>query len=150
MKFRRQAKLLEIIEKENIETQEDLSARLRDLGYNNTQATISRDIKDLRLIKVLTNDGVYKYALPRSENDGSFSSRLRTIFRESVTSFDNAQNIVVIKTLPGLANAAGSAVDAMHSNDIVGSLAGDDTLFLVLKDSERAAEFCQRVQGLLD
>lgn len=150
MKFRRQAKLLEIIERENIETQEELSQRLKDFGYSNTQATISRDIKDLRLVKVLTGEGTYKYALPRNESDGSFSSRLRTIFRESVTSFENAQNIVVVKTLPGMANAAGSAVDAMHHGDIVGSLAGDDTLLIILKDSDKALWFCQHIHGLLD
>lgn len=150
MKFDRQAKLLEIIESEDIETQEELSKRLSAYGYNTTQATISRDIRELRLVKALTGQGSYKYALPAGESEAGFTGRLRTIFRESVLSFERAQNIVVIKTMPGLANGACSAIDAMHVPDIVGSLAGDDTAFLVLRDNQKAEEFCQRIQLILE
>jgi transcriptional regulator of arginine metabolism len=149
VKFNRQAKLLEIIETEDIETQEELSARLRAFGYNTTQATISRDIKELRLVKSPTGRGRYKYALPATEGDPVFSDRFRTIFCESVISYEQAQNIVVLKTMPGVAMAAASALDSMRLPDIVGSLAGDDTAFLVLKDNPKAEAFCRRLQTIL-
>jgi len=150
MKNSRQAKLIEIIEQESVETQKELSERLRALGYDSTQATISRDIKELGLIKVPGGDGTYKYALPGAESDNVFSGRLRNVFREGVTSFRAAQNIVVLKTLSGLAMAAAAAVDAMRLDDIVGSLAGDDTVFLVFEDAEKAAAFCTRIKLLLE
>jgi transcriptional regulator of arginine metabolism len=142
---------MELIEVEDIETQEELSSRLRSFGYNITQATISRDIKDLRLVKVPYGQGQggYKYALPAVESPSGFSERLRTIFRESVISYEQAQNIVVIKTMPGLAMAAASAIDSMHMPDLVGSLAGDDTAFLVLKENQKAEDFCHRIQSVL-
>jgi len=147
MKNSRQAKLLELIETENIETQKALSSRLRDLGFDSTQATISRDIKELRLVKVPDGNGTYKYAQPGAEGDTVFSNRLRNIFREGVTNVRAAQNIVVIKTLSGLAMAAAAAVDAMRLDDIVGSLAGDDTVFLVFENTEKALAFCHHITG---
>ncbi len=141
MKFQRQSKILELIEREPLETQEELSTRLREHGFETTQATVSRDIKELRLIKVLTADGTYKYATAASELDPGMMTRVRNIFKESVTSIDCAQNIVVIKTLPGLGSAAGYAVDAMKSASIVGSIAGDDTVFIVMRDAEKALSF---------
>ncbi|MDY3071874.1 MAG: arginine repressor, partial [Eubacteriales bacterium] len=110
MKFQRQTKILELIEKEPLETQEELSARLREAGFDTTQATVSRDIKELRLIKVMTADGTYRYATAAAEQEGGMQTRVRRIFRESVTSVAVAQNMVVIKTLPGLASAAGYAI----------------------------------------
>ena len=150
MKFQRQSRLLEIIEKHEIETQEELSERLRVLGYQTTQATISRDIKELRLCKVLTQRGTYKYAVSAGESDTVFLTRLRTIFRESVTSCDCAQNIVVIKTLPGLASAACSALDTMKIQHLVGTLAGDDTAFLLLRDNNAALEFQKSIEKMMD
>ena len=114
MKFQRQAKILELIEHNEIETQEELSTRLRSLGYETTQATVSRDIKDLRLIKILSPSGKYRYATSSQEAEKSFTSRLQNIFRECVTGVDAAQNIVVIKTLPALGSAAAIAIDAMR------------------------------------
>lgn len=149
MKNSRQAKLLEIIEQEPIETQKELSKRLHAFGFDSTQATISRDIKELRLVKVPGGGGTYRYALPGAEGDGAFSGRLRTVFRESVTSYREAQNLVVLKTLSGLASAAAAAVDAMRLDDIVGSLAGDDTVFLAFEDADKALEFCERVKQLM-
>ncbi|MDR3207772.1 MAG: arginine repressor [Oscillospiraceae bacterium] len=150
MKVKRQTKLLELIADEDIETQEELSARLRDFGFNNTQATVSRDIKELRLIKVPAGSGRYRYALPAAEKENTLDSRLRTIFRESVLSFENAQNLVVIKTLPGLGMAAAAAVDAMSLPELMGSLAGDDTAFLAFGDAAKARDFCQRTKTMLE
>ncbi len=149
MKFQRQAKILELIEKFDIETQEDLSLRLQAFGYNTTQATVSRDIKDLRLVKVLTSTGKYKYAASRDSRDSSFASRLRNIFRECVTSIDYAQNIIVIKTLPGLAMAAASAVDGMAHEGVVGTLAGDDTVMIVMRNDKAAEQFFHESELLL-
>ena len=149
MKNSRQVKLLEIIGQEPVETQKELAERLRAFGFDSTQATISRDIKELRLVKVPVGGGTYKYAQPGSDSGDAFSGRLRNVFREGVTSCKAAQNIVVLKTLAGLAMAAAAAVDAMHMEDIVGSLAGDDTVFLVFEDADRAVGFCQRVKLLL-
>ena len=116
MKFQRQAKILDLIDRFEIETQEDLTAHLRALGYNTTQATISRDIKELRLIKTLSSEtGKYKYTSSNAGAADSFTTRLRNIFRECVTDIDAAQNMVVIKTLPGLGQAAAMAIDAMRA-----------------------------------
>lgn len=149
MKFQRQAKILELIEHNEIETQEELSARLRDLGYDTTQATVSRDIKELRLIKILSPSGKYHYATSTQETENSFVGRLQNIFRECVTSVDAAQNIVVIKTLPALASAAAVAIDAMRVPKVVGSISGDDTVFIVMRDNESALEFCEDTKNML-
>ena len=149
MKFQRQSKILELIEREKIDTQEDLSSRLKALGYTATQATVSRDIKELRLIKVMTPDGTYKYASAARENEAGIIGRIRNIFKESVVSIDSAQNIVVIKTLPGLGSAAGSAVDAMRLPEVVGSVAGDDTVFAVMRTTEQADKFREEMQDVL-
>ena len=149
MKSERQAKIMEIISTTNVETQEQLLAALQNAGFNATQATISRDIKELRIVKELTSFGTYRYTAAAREVPTSFSGRLNTIFRECVTNFDYAQNIVVIHTLPGLANAAASALDAMKMSVVVGTIAGDDTVFIVMRDTNAAAAFCGEIKGLL-
>ena len=149
MKSQRQAKILEIISTTNVETQERLLQELEDAGFHSTQATISRDIKDLRIVKELTNFGTYRYTISSNEMGGSFTSRLNMIFRECITSFDYAQNIMVIHTLPGLASAAASAIDAMSMSVVVGTLAGDDTVMIVMRDNNAAAAFCGEIQNLL-
>ena len=149
MKSQRQAKIMEIITTRNVETQEQLLAALQQEGFRGTQATISRDIKELRIVKELTSLGTYRYTTSANEISGSFSSRLNTIFRECVVSFDYAQNIIVIRTLPGLASAAGSAIDAMSFSTVVGTLAGDDTVMVVMRDNNAAAAFCGEIKGLL-
>ena len=148
MKNNRQAMILEIISQENIETQEQLLAKLQERGINSTQATISRDIKQMHLIKQPAGQGVYKYAVSDNRNRLNFAEKLRTIFRESITSIDYAQNIVVIKTMPGLASAACSALDNMDLTYMVGSLAGDDTAFLLMKDTEAAETFCEEIKEM--
>lgn len=150
MKFQRQAKILDLIDQHEIETQEELSEHLRDLGYNTTQATVSRDIKELRLIKILSSaTGKYKYAVASSAMESSFTSRLRNIFKECVTEISFAQNLVVIKTLPGLGQAAAMAIDAMRDKRVVGTLGGDDTVFIVMKDTELAERFSTEAQEML-
>ena len=150
MKSQRQAKIMEIISTHNVETQEQLLEALQQEGFRGTQATISRDIKELRIVKELTSLGTYRYTTSSSEMSGSFSSRLNTIFRECVVSFDYAQNIIVIRTLPGLASAAGSAVDAMNLSAVVGTLAGDDTVMIVMRDGNAAAAFCGEIKNLIN
>ena len=149
MKAKRQAKIMEIISTRNVETQEQLLDALKQEGFNGTQATISRDIKELRIVKELTNLGTYRYTTSNGEISGSFSARLNTIFRECVIGFDYAQNIIVIRTLPGLASAAGSAIDAMNMSMVVGSLAGDDTVMVVMRDNNSAAAFCGEIKNLI-
>ena len=150
MKSQRQAKIMEIISTNNVETQEQLLAALQKEGFRGTQATISRDIKELRIVKELTSLGTYRYTTSSNEVAGSFSSRLNTIFRECVIGYDYAQNIIVIRTLPGLASAAGSAIDAMNMNIVVGTLAGDDTVMVVMRDNNAAAVFCGEIKNLIN
>ncbi len=149
MKTQRQAKIMEIISNTNVETQEQLLALLQDAGFTSTQATISRDIKELRIVKELTSFGTYRYTTAAREMPSTFSTRLNTIFRECVTSFDYAQNIIVIHTLPGLASAAASALDAMNMSVVLGTLAGDDTVMVVMRDTNSAAAFCGEIKGLM-
>ena len=148
MKNNRQKVILDIIANNDIETQHQLIRALEDVGVKSTQATISRDIKELRLIKELTPRGTYRYAAASKENE-DYSERLRTIFRECAISVAQAQNIVVIKTLPGLANAASSALDNMDIKDLVGTLAGDDTSFIAMVDNEAAKRFCREIRELM-
>ncbi len=150
MKTQRQAKIMEIISSRDIETQEQLLQALQEAGCYSTQATISRDIKELRIIKELTSFGTYRYTTSNKEGGHTFSARLNTIFRECITGFDYAQNMVVIKTLPGLANAAASAIDGMSMAVVLGSLAGDDTVFVVMRDTNAAAAFCGEIRNLLN
>ena len=149
MKTQRQMKILEIIAAKEIETQEQLLQELKKSGFHSTQATISRDIKELRIVKDLTAMGTYRYTTGAKENTGAFSARLNGIFRESVISYDYAQNIVVIKTLPSLASAAGRAIDAMNMSVVVGTLAGDDTLLIIMRDPQAAIGFCSEIKKLL-
>ena len=149
MKNERQSKILEIIESEPIDTQEQLQQRLQELGVSCTQATISRDIKQLHLIKEPVGQGQYRYTVSSQRNRLNVADKLRTIFRESIVSIDSAQNIVVIKTMPGLANAAAAAMDSMNITYMVGSLAGDDTALLIMRDTESARGFCEEIHEML-
>lgn len=149
MKTQRQAKIVEIISTKDVETQEQLLQELQLAGFVSTQATISRDIKELRIVKELTGFGTYRYTTSSKEVNGTFSARLNTIFRECITNYDYAQNIIVIRTMPGLASAAASAIDAMNMSFIVGTLAGDDTVMIVVRDTNAAAAFCGEIKNLL-
>lgn len=134
-KYTRQRKILEIIENYDIETQEELLNFLKKTGIEITQATISRDIKELRLVKVLTGYGKYKYAVVEDQLEGA-TERLITIFRNSVIGFDVAGHILVVKTLPGAAQICASAIDSLKIDGIVGTIAGDDTIFIAISDVE--------------
>lgn len=149
MKSLRQEKIVEIISKRNIETQNQLMTALLAEGIKSTQATLSRDIRDLHLVKELGADGSYHYVLGSREGVSDFDQRLKKIFRESVVDYAVAQNIIVIKTLPGLANAACSALDNMDIYNLVGSIAGDDTAFLAMKDNASAEHFSKEIESLL-
>ncbi len=150
MKLQRQSKILQLIEQYDIETQMELTDYLLKCGFDTTQATVSRDIKELHLVKTTSKNGSSKYAVSAGQAETGFSGRLRTIFRESVLSYDYAQNIVVIKTMPGLASAACSTLDGMHLADVVGTIAGDDTGFLVLRTTESARSFCDDLKKMLE
>ena len=149
MKSQRQAKILEIISNRNVETQEQLLAALQDEGFRGTQATISRDIKELRLIKELSASGGYRYTNSERRTAAGNDMRLRNIFKEGVTAVDLAQNLIVIKTMPGLASAACSALDSMEIPGMVGTLAGDDTAILIMRDNQNAQHFISEVHNLL-
>ena len=148
MKRARQAEILTIIQAVDVETQEQLLDELKARGFSATQATISRDIKELRLVKELSGGG-YRYASSERKGLADSDARLRNIFKEGVTSVDRAQNIVVVRTMPGLASAACSALDSMEIPGMVGSLAGDDTGILIMRDNDAAERFNQEVHKLL-
>ncbi len=148
MKRKRHEKILELISTRDIQTQEELLEYLQADGMGCTQATISRDIKELRIVKEMTGFGTYRYAVSHKEVN-SFSQRLNNIFKECVTSFDYAQNLVVIHTMPGLAGAAASAIDAMRMHFVVGTIAGDDTVLMIARDTGAAAAFCKELKDLM-
>ena len=149
MKSERQSEILKIIKAGDVETQEQLLTMLEERGYRATQATISRDIKELRLVKELTRRGGYRYTVNEQRTGSATDMRLRNIFKEGVVSVDLAQNIVVVRTMPGLASAACSALDGMDIPGMVGSLAGDDTGILIMRDNDAAERFNQEVHKLL-
>ncbi|MCJ7855447.1 arginine repressor [Lachnospiraceae bacterium NSJ-143] len=148
MKSARQAKILEIIEENEIETQEELAQKLKDDGFNVTQATISRDIREMKLTKISTDSGRQKYSVING-SDAELSERLTRVFRDAVVKLDYAQNIIVIKTLNGMGMAVAVAVDNMQSNDILGSIAGDDTVFCVVRTHTQAVDFIQKLSRII-
>lgn len=149
MKPGRQSVILKIISERDIETQHQLMQALAERGIKSTQATLSRDIKDMRLVKELGPNGTYRYVQAAKPEQDDSSERLRKILKESLVSFDLAQNLLVIKTLPGLAPAACSAIDGMHIENLVGTLAGDDTAFLAMRDNESALRFYHEIETIL-
>ena len=149
MKPGRQSVILDIITHQNIETQRQLQEALLERGVKSTQATLSRDIKDMRLVKELGPNGNYRYIVSgRSENDDA-RQRLQKILRESVSSHQTAMNILVIKTLPGLAPAVCSALDGMTIEGLAGTLAGDDTAFLAMVDIESCEKLSHEMESII-
>ena len=149
MKKRRHKLILDLIEQYDIGTQEELLALLRDKGYDVTQATVSREVKELRLLKTLSANGVYKYTVENTKNTG-YSGMFDALFQSAMTKVDYAGNICVIKCSPGLAGAACATIDSMNVHDIVGTIAGDDTIFMLCRTSEEAqgvAEALNRMIG---
>ena len=146
MKNARQQKILELIEKYDIDTQEIMIEKLREAGINATQTTISRDIRELKLVKGISASGVYKYILPSMKKE-SAAPVLNSALTESVTEIESAGNIVVVKTYPGMANALAVCVDSLEKPHIIGSVAGDDTILLVVKTAEVAVEVARELKG---
>ena len=149
MKYNRHSKILEIIENSEIETQEELADELKKKGFNVTQATVSRDIKELRLIKVLTKDGKYKYS-SIEHTDTPILKRFINLFRDSVLSLDHANNMVVVRTMVGSANAAAAAIDALKVEEIVGTIAGDDTIFLLTRSEKEAVKVIKIFEEIIE
>lgn len=149
MKTSRQGIILQIIAETDIETQAQLIEALAERGVSSTQATLSRDIKDLQLVKELGENGKYHYVVSGKSKNTDHEIRLKKIFRESVTSICIAQNLIIIKTLPGLASAACSTLDTMHIDNLAGTLAGDDTAFIAMKDNESAENFRKMIEDMM-
>lgn len=148
MKYTRHSKILELIEEREIETQEELASWLKEIGFTVTQATVSRDIKELRLIKVLTREGKYKYATIKNQ-DAGMSERSLKLLRNSFVSLDYAKNMIVINTLVGSANAAAVAIDSLDVKDILGCIAGDDTIFVLIRSEEKVPEIIEYLNTLV-
>lgn len=148
MKKRRHEKILQIISSNTVDTQEELLRLLREEGFDVTQATVSRDIKELRLVKTQTGTGKYRYTAPK-EGTRDISSRFYSLFSENTISVQNACNIVVIKSLTGMAQAVCAAMDSLHWDGIVGTLAGDDTIFVVMKDEDCALRFTGELRQMM-
>ena len=149
MKATRHTKILELIERYEIETQEELSDYLRREGYQVTQATVSRDIKRLHLIKIQTDDGHSKYSLPRV-NKFDTNEKYRNILHQTISAVHCANNLVVVRTYTGMANAAGAAIDAMQSELLLGSIAGDDTIFIVAVSNQAASQFVAILKSIAE
>ena len=148
MKSKRQAKILDLINTYDLETQEDLIKKLEENGFKVTQATISRDIKELRLVKSLTGIGKYKYVSSAPSNKFDYSGKFNSLFSDSVLNINFAGNIICVKCFTGMANAACAALDAMHWDDVVGTLAGDDTIFILMKDESKASVLTQELKRI--
>ena len=147
MKIKRHNKILEIIENYNIETQEELIEKLKFAGYEVTQATVSRDIKELNLVKIVSSNGEYKYAQNTIVEDTKATfTRFDYIFSESIKSVDYAQNIIVIKCHTAMAQAACEVFDNLHWDGVVGTLAGENTIFIVVRNEELAHNLCDKLR----
>lgn len=148
MKSNRQTAIIELIEKFEIETQEDMISRLRALGYEVTQATVSRDIRELKLTKVLTSHGTYRYVKNRT-NHHEGNIKLNHAVVDAIVKVDYSANIVVLKTFPGLAMAVASGVDALNLSNVLGCIGGDDTIMIVTRDEETSRKISQNIKELI-
>ena len=148
MKTKRQAKMLELIKRNDIETQEELASLLNQAGFRVTQATISRDIKDLRLVKTLGSDGKYRY-VSASRSSTDIRTNFSNLFSTSVNSIDIAQNLVVIKTLSGMAQAVCAALEGADYPSVVGTIAGDDTIFIACRTADLAVSLTEELKKLI-
>ena len=148
MRYSRQSKILELIENNEIETQEKLASMLKKAGYEVTQATVSRDIKELQLIKILSSNGKYRYATAMKMST-NVSDRFVKIFKETIKSVESSGNLVVVKTLPGCANAAAEALDSLSLSHMIGSIAGDNTIMVVIDDPANVGSFVKELRTML-
>ncbi len=149
MKSERQARILELIAKFEIETQDDMMNRLREEGFAVTQATVSRDLRELQLTKSLTARGTYRYSVNSAKNSMRNKSKLSSAIADSITHVVYSMNNVVIKTYPGMAQAVASGIDAMNMQDILGSVAGDDTIIIITKNTESSAQIHERILEMM-
>lgn len=149
MKKNRQEKLLEVISRYEIDTQDELIERLRDHGYDVTQATVSRDIRELKISKMTTGKGTYRYVLPKQSVDTDGGMRFSTTLIDSIVSVDHACNIVVLKTYAGLAGAVAVGIDGMNMHQVLGCVAGDDTIMIVSRDEECAKIIADHIRMLM-
>lgn len=148
MKVTRHAKILEIINSRDVETQEELADELKKSGMNITQATVSRDIKELKLIKVLSESGKYKYAtIMHTEN--FLSNKLVNIFAQTVIGVENVDKFVILKTISGSASAAAEAIDSLNFDGIAGTIAGDNTIFVLARDNEKAQIITRKMKKMI-
>ncbi len=147
MKYSRQEEIIGLISEYEIETQEELSEQLRERGYRATQATISRDIRELKLVKVAGSNGKYKYAMPYRE-ESSLSTKARNLLIDTVEKVDRAGNIAVVKTYAGMAQGVAAAIDSMGRTDIVGSVAGDDTIIIVMRTGDSAQSLATELEAI--
>lgn len=148
MKSSRQSRILEIIGKYEVETQDDLIDMLSKEGFKVTQATISRDIRELKLSKVPTGRGTYRY-VPAHRHSADMNVRFNNALVESILKVDYAGNMIVLKTLPGLASAVATGIDSIHLVEILGCIAGDDTIMIVVRDEESACEIADKLQHMM-
>lgn len=148
MKKTRHGKIIEIIEKNDVETQEELAGKLRESGFQVTQATVSRDIRELKLSKVPTGSGSQKYVVLK-QDDSHMGDKYIRVLRDGFTSMDTAQNILVIRTFSGMAMAVAAALDALKFSEIVGCIAGDDTIFAAVHSAEEADALIDKIQGMM-
>lgn len=149
MKTRRQSKILELIQKNDIETQEELSAYLVNEGYKVTQATVSRDIREMKLTKVSLSNGKQKYVVLTDAREDMAEKFVR-VFCDGFVSMDMAQNILVIKTVSGMASAVCAAIDAMQIHEIVGSIAGDDTIMCAIRSVDDTVAIMKRLRKIIE
>lgn len=147
MKYSRQEEIINLIGEYEIETQEELSEQLRERGYRATQATISRDIRELKLVKVAGTNGKYKYAMPYRE-ESSLSMKARNLLIDTVEKVDRAGNITVVKTFAGMAQGVAAAIDSMGRSDVVGSVAGDDTIIIVMRTGDSAQSLADELEAI--
>lgn len=148
MKKKRHKLILELIEQYDIGTQEELLSMLRDKGCDVTQATVSRDVKELRLLKTLSSGGIYKYSVEKV-NDNGYTGMFDALFQSAMTKVDYAGNICVIKCSPGLAGAACATIDAMNVHEVVGTIAGDDTIFMLCRTPDEAHGVCEALNRMI-
>ena len=146
-KKQRQSRILQLVGERNIETQSDLVAALRAMGMEVTQATVSRDIKELGIVKVMTGEGSQKYVALTHSGEAT-SGRMKRVFSDAVISIRSADTLVVIKTLPGMAQGAASALDSMYLEEILGSLAGDDTIFIATNSPDAADKLVRKLNEM--
>ena len=149
MKKNRQEKLLELISRYEIDTQDELIERLRDHGYDVTQATVSRDIRELKIAKLTTGKGTYRYVLPKQQPETGSGMKFSTTLIDSIISVDHAVNIVVLKTYAGLAQAVAVGIDGMNMHQVLGCVAGDDTIMIVSRDEECATVIADHIRSLI-